>query len=87
MCIRRCAELSEQFAYPVITASQAIEEALKSRQVKRLAIASPQLGRRVGPWVLVEGGLEPGAQVIVSPVDLALEGIELEVTGEEPGAE
>ena len=38
---RRCAELSEQFAYPVITASQAIEEALKSRQVKSLAIASP----------------------------------------------
>jgi maleate isomerase len=38
---RRCAELSDRFTYPVITASQAIEQALRSRGVKRLAIASP----------------------------------------------
>ena len=38
---RRCDELSEQFACPVITASQAIEQALRGRKVKRLAIASP----------------------------------------------
>ena len=38
---QRCDELSAQFACPVITASQAIEQALRGRGVRRLAIASP----------------------------------------------
>jgi maleate isomerase len=38
---RRCAELAERFGYPVITASDAIEQALRRDGVKRLAIASP----------------------------------------------
>lgn len=38
---RRCEELSARFGYPVLTASQAIDGALRSARVKRLAIASP----------------------------------------------
>lgn len=41
-----CRKLSEEYGYPVITASQAIEQALRARDVERLAIASPY-----PPWI------------------------------------
>lgn len=37
----RCAELSDRFGYPVITASRAIEASLRLRHAERLLIASP----------------------------------------------
>jgi RND family efflux transporter MFP subunit len=49
----------------------------------KLAIVEPELGRRLGGWVRVEGGLEPGEQVIVSPLERVVEGIALEVVGVE----
>lgn len=45
--------------------------------VARLAIASVRTGRQVGGWVEVLAGLEPGEQVIVSPMERAVEGTPL----------
>ena len=38
---RSCGELAERFAYPIVTAAAAVEQALRALGAKRLAIASP----------------------------------------------
>jgi multidrug efflux pump subunit AcrA (membrane-fusion protein) len=48
-----------------------------------LAVVSLQLGRRLGQWVEVQGGLEPGDQLISSPLERPVEGLALEVLGVE----
>jgi RND family efflux transporter MFP subunit len=45
----------------------------------KLAVLSPGLGKRFGRWVFVTSGLEPGEQVIVSPLEKVVEGVSLEV--------
>jgi len=53
----------------------------------RLAVLAPRLGRRIGGWVVVEEGLEAGELVVVSPLERAVEGVELVVTDrDEPEA-
>ncbi len=51
-----------------------------------LHVAPLDLGRRVGGWVVVEGGLEPGDQVIVSPLERVVEGMPLAVIGAQAAA-
>jgi len=50
----------------------------------KLAMRRVQRGRRIGRWVTITGGLAAGEQVIVSPLERAIEGIPLEVVGDEP---
>lgn len=52
-------------------------------QEGKLAVRRVQRGRRIGRWVTITGGLAAGEQVIVSPLERAVEGIPLEVTGDE----
>ncbi len=46
----------------------------------KLATAQPELGPRLGSWVIVKSGLEAGDQVIVSPLEKVVEGSHLTVT-------
>ncbi|HBP20467.1 MAG TPA: hypothetical protein DEA08_22080 [Planctomycetes bacterium] len=50
----------------------------------KLAMRRVQRGRRIGRWVTITGGLAAGEQVIVSPLERAIEGIPLEIVGDEP---
>jgi RND family efflux transporter MFP subunit len=48
----------------------------------RLALATIERGPRVGAFVTVRSGLEDGDQVVISPLERTVEGIELEVLEE-----
>ena len=48
-----------------------------AKDVVRLQIKTVRTGRRSGAWVEVLAGLEAGAQVIVSPLERAIEGLPL----------
>lgn len=44
-----------------------------------LQVLEVQTGRRLGLWVEVKGGVKPGEQVIVSPLERAIQGMKVQV--------
>ncbi|MBL4844398.1 MAG: hypothetical protein JKY65_02625 [Planctomycetes bacterium] len=51
----------------------------------RLVVATIRTGQRSGSWIEVLAGLEPGARVIVSPLERAIEGLPLVVSTDTKG--